>query len=106
MQVNNQQADQELFGNFNIWTQANPAKDISNSPSACNQISQDTANNLRNKWNPNSKPNTWDQSSSTAYIDKSNIKRWVSRSVSGGPGVVDFHALWQGYKFLWHFEIV
>jgi hypothetical protein len=72
------------------------------------QITQTTANKLRGLWNPNSKPNEWKQTNRTGFKtgkDK-QIVRWVTRSVSGGGTVVDFHALWGTYTFLRHFRVV
>jgi len=34
------------------------------------------------------------------------VTRWVTRSVSGGNDVIDFHAFFNSKRFLWHFRIV
>jgi hypothetical protein len=107
MLLNNSQADQELFRNYKAWCAG--TANLSNAPGGCNQITQDTANYLRGKWNPSSKPNSWNQSASSGVLmKKTGDTRWVSRSVSGGSDVVDFHSLYLrlSVRFLWHFQIV
>lgn len=106
MPLTNQQAEQELYtNNYNVWRRG--TTNASNAPAGCSQITQATATFLRRTWNPNSAPNSWNQSNSTGFrMRDQGITRWVTRSVSGGSDVVDFHALWNGVTFLRHFRIV
>ena len=103
--LTNQQASQELYTqNYKPWTTQYGR--VSNAPNGCSQISIQTANYLRNTWVPGSSQNTWNQSMRTGYTTNDGITRWVTRSVSGGSEVVDFHAYWSGVTFLWHFRLV
>ncbi|AFZ27536.1 hypothetical protein Cylst_5526 [Cylindrospermum stagnale PCC 7417] len=104
------QAQQVLSQNRDLWEMASPPINHSNAPHAASVISQNTANTLRNQWAPNA-GNSWSQSASTGFKTAKGITRWVTRSLSGGSDVVDFHALWfdrdqRAWKFLWHFRIV
>jgi hypothetical protein len=106
MPLTNPQAQQELFtANYNVWFAAIPAVNMSNAPHGCSQIQQYTANHLRKLWNPGSSPNSWNQSLQKGFVTR-GVTRWVTRSVSGGNDVVDFHAFFNSKKFLWHFRIV
>lgn len=106
MPLTTTQAVSELFSNnYNIWLHLNPAANSSNAPHGCSEITLTTANYLRSQWNPKSSPNSWNQSMSTGFVGRNGVYRWVTRSVSGGKQVIDFHAHWQGYKFLRHFKI-
>lgn len=107
--LNNQQASQELYDQYKFWKTG--FNRVSNAPIGCSRISHITANQLKNTWVPNAGPNQWDQNQATGYaIQRENITRWVSRSLSQGGTVVDFHAIWRGQgmtvTFLWHFRIV
>ncbi|WP_027819418.1 hypothetical protein [Paraburkholderia bannensis] len=107
MPLTTTQAQQELFTlNFTPWRAAIPMRNRSNAPHGCSEINERTAANLRRQWNPNSRPNSWNQSSGVGSHRHNNITRWVTRSVSGGSDVVDFHALFNSTRFLWHFKIV
>jgi len=107
MPLTNQQATQELFtNNYNVWKVANPPVNMSNAPHGCSEITQATANHLRGMWAPNAGPNTWNQTASTGHDAGNQITRWVTRSITGGGTVVDFHARWTSYRFLRHFKIV
>lgn len=103
-----QEASQELFtDNYRPWESASPARNASNAPNGCSEISQATANALRGQWNPGSNPNDWNQTMATGHtVQSNNVRRWVTRSVTGGGTVVDFHAYWSGIRFLRHFKLV
>lgn len=104
MPLTNDQASTELFDQYKTWKVGTTR--VSNGPRGASEISRNTANYLRGRWNPNSKPNSWDQSLGTAFTTKDDISRWVTLSVSGGGSVVDFHAKWKNVTFLWHFKVV
>lgn len=117
MALSTQQATTELFNNnYNVWKAANPPVNASNAPAGCSEISQETANTIRTQWLQGTAvgaapgPNNWGLTAATGVSvnDPSGtaIVRWVSRSVSGGGTVVDFHALWGQYTFLRHFKVV
>jgi hypothetical protein len=89
-----QQADKELFDQYNQWKFGYVR--VSNAPIGCSQISARTAMSLRTKWVPGSPPNTWAQTQTTGFRLKDSTVRWLTRSVSGGVDVVDFHAIWRG----------
>lgn len=101
-------ANLELYEQFRKWKAG--AVDVSNSPTACPEIHRQDANKLRNNWNPNSKPNSWNQSLRCgSFTTKDSITKWVTFSMSGGKTVVDFHAYYRGYreyKFLHHFKVI
>lgn len=109
--LNNQQAQQELFtNNYTPWEQANPPKNTSNAPGAANTITLATANMLRGQWMPGTSGNSWNYTYNNGYKLKNSVVRWVTQSVSGGGQVKDFHARWvahdgKPYTFLWHFKI-
>jgi hypothetical protein len=106
MPLTSSQAQQELFTHsYNPWFAAIPAVNMSNAPHGCSQISQRTAAHLRGLWNPGSSPNSWNQTLATGHRIR-GVTRWVTRSVSGGSSVVDFHAYFNSKRFLWHFQIV
>jgi hypothetical protein len=107
MPLTTSQAQQQLFtASYAPWCANIPMINVSNAPHGCSEISHHTANNLRLQWHPGSRPNSWNQSLSQGYMVRHGITRWVTRSVSGGSNVVDFHASLNSKRFLWHFKIV
>ncbi len=105
MALDQNTATSELFTNYKAWCKG--TVNASNAPQGCSQITIKTAQHMRNLWNNKSQPNSWNQSASTGQrIEKTGDTRWVTRSLSGGSDVVDFHSLWGSVRFLRHFQIV
>ncbi|HEU5219126.1 MAG TPA: hypothetical protein VFU23_10735 [Gemmatimonadales bacterium] len=106
MPIDFEKASKELFtDNYKEWENGNGPSRRSNSPNGCSEILQSTANTLRRQWMPGVNTNSWSKDKKWES-PKTGIQRWVSGSLSGDTGVVDFHALATGATFLWHFKIV
>lgn len=102
--LSTQQAQQELFGAYSVWKTGYKHK--SNAPRGCSVISAQTANTLKRQWILES-TNSWSQTMQTGKKVSGDIIRWVSGSISGQSGTVDFHAFWrpQKVRFVWHFRV-
>jgi len=107
------QAEQLLSASYKTWKTGTDA--VKNSPQGCPIISRDTLNYLKTHWPTPSVdgkplgPNSSRQSASTVNANSENIKKWMTGSVSGAGGTVDFHALWMSNTsigFLFHFQVV
>ena len=111
--ISTQAAQQELSAAYNGWKRGRSA--VKNSPHGCSVISRQTYNTLKNSWSTPCRPgysmgpNTSNQAASQVEENKDGIKKWMTSSVSGAGGTVDFHAMYQGQSysgFLHHFKVV